>query len=185
MSSSPALPKLQTSLSYISYVWSHVRAEVFWKIWEKLDEAFLDLYRNWSILLNGFFFFFTQVFWHVMTQKHMGWKIPDLPKSWVFSTQSRFSGSSWGPESKINKRNSPFWLVVFLPSLMELWCVPRDSLPHNYPSTLNSRNRGLGKDLAKLSQVHAYSVSDFFMVTEWWFLNDLSVGGFSTWILSQ
>lgn len=77
------------------------------------------------------FFFLTQVFWHVMTQKHMGWKIPGLPKSWVFSTQSRFSGSFWGPESKINKRNSAFWLVVFLPSLMELWCVPRDSLPHN------------------------------------------------------
>lgn len=71
-----------------------------------------------------------------MTQKHMGWKIPDLTKLWVFSPQSRFSG--WGPESKINQRDSPFWLVVFLPSLTELWCVPKDNLPCNYPSPLNS-----------------------------------------------
>lgn len=58
LSSLPPLPKLQTSLSYISYIWSHVRAEVFWKTWDKLDEAFLDSYRNWSILLNRFFLIF-------------------------------------------------------------------------------------------------------------------------------
>lgn len=94
-----------------------------------------------------FFYTFFFFFWHVRTQKHMGWKIPGLPKSWVFFPQ--FSGSSWGPESKINERDSPFWLVVFLPSLTELWCVPRDSLACNYTSPLNSRNQGLGNDLGQ------------------------------------
>lgn len=45
----------------------------------------------------------------------MGWKIPDLPRPWVFSVDSRYSGSSRGLQSKISKRGNTFWLVHSLP----------------------------------------------------------------------
>lgn len=72
----------------------------------------------------------------------MGWKIPDMPRPWVFSTDSRFSGSSRGPERKMSKRGSPFLLDVFsLPCLKDLQWVLKDNLLWTYPLPLKCRDR--------------------------------------------
>lgn len=105
-----------------------------------------------------------------MTQKHMGWKIPDLPKSWAFSPQSRFSGSSWGPENKINQRHTLFaWLLFSLPSLSR--GVYQGTAFHIITHQLSiPETKNQGKTWAKLTLRHGCSVSAFFMVTECWFL---------------